>query len=128
MISKTNICNFYWFLIIPLILLNIGQATSCSDEETEHEADSEPEAAPKPRWHPPELVPICLVSHLETVSTEGFKGHLDAMEVAKYFLRNGEGLKKMTIASAPSCEEKRALYRELLMVPKVSKACIVDFV
>lgn len=73
-------------------------------------------------------MPIYLVSHLKTVSIEGFKGQLDAMEVAKYFLRNGEVLKKMTISSAPLCEEKRALYKELLMVPKVSKACVVDFV
>lgn len=51
---------------LSLILLHIGQATRCDDDDSfdevsENEADSEPEEPPKPRWHPPRLVPICLV-------------------------------------------------------------------
>lgn len=116
-----------------LILLHIGQATRCDDddsfdEDSENEADSEPEEPPKQRWHPPRLVPICLVSHLETISIEGFKGQVDAIEVAKYFLRNGQVLKKMRISSAPLWEGKNALYEELLMVLRVSEACMIDFV
>ncbi|XP_062014485.1 putative F-box/FBD/LRR-repeat protein At4g26350 [Rosa rugosa] len=102
--------------------------TSVNEKESKYGADSEPDECPKLRWRAPELVPSCLESNLETISIEGFKGQLNTMEVAKYFLRNGEVLKKMTFSSHPLCEEKQALHKELLMVPKVSKACVVDFV
>ncbi|PRQ30791.1 putative FBD domain, leucine-rich repeat domain, L domain-containing protein [Rosa chinensis] len=96
--------------------------------EHSYGADSEPYEGPKPRWRAPELVPSCLESNLETIYIEGFKGQLNTMEVAKYFLRNYEVLKKLTLSSDPLCEEMQALHKKLLMVPKVSKACVVNFV
>lgn len=108
-----------------------GQLTSCDDDDSfddDSEYDSEPEEPPKPQWLPPQVVPICLVSHLKTVAIEGFKGQVDAIEVAKYFLRNGAVLEKLTVSKAPTCEEIQALYEELLTVPRVSKACIVEFI
>nr|XP_011459371.1 PREDICTED: F-box/FBD/LRR-repeat protein At3g26920-like [Fragaria vesca subsp. vesca] len=102
-------------------------ATSCKGKYSEPESDSIPEG-PKPRWHAPELVPSCLMSNLETVSIEGFKGQQDTMEVAKYFLRNSEVLKKMTISSDPLRAKKQTLYKKLRKVPRVSEACRVDFV
>ncbi|XP_004301969.1 PREDICTED: F-box/LRR-repeat protein 13-like [Fragaria vesca subsp. vesca] len=105
--------------------------TSCDDDDSfddDSEYDSEPEEPPKPQWLPPQVVPICLVSHLKTVAIEGFKGQVDAIEVAKYFLRNGAVLEKLTVSKAPTCEEIQALYEELLTVPRVSKACIVEFI
>ncbi|KAM5586471.1 putative F-box/FBD/LRR-repeat protein [Rosa sericea] len=101
---------------------------SCNKKDSKYGADSEPYEGPKPRWRAPELVPSCLESNLETISIEGFKGQLNTMEVAKYFLRNCEVLKKLTLSSDPLCEEMQALHKELLMVPKVSKACVVNFV
>lgn len=51
------------------------------------------------QWNPPEVVPICLTSHLKTISIRGFK--LKALQVeidvAKYLLKNGQVLNKMTI-------------------------------
>ena len=73
-------------------------------------------------------MPSCLVLHLETIAIEGFKGQLSTMEMAKNILRNAEVLNEMTIYSDPLCEERQALHKELLRVPKVSKACVVDFV
>ncbi|XP_050368913.1 F-box/LRR-repeat protein 13-like [Argentina anserina] len=105
--------------------------TSCDDDDSfddDSEYDSEPEEPPKPQWHPPQAVPICLVSHLETVSIEGFKGQVDAMEVAKYILMNGAVLKKMMISKAHLCEEIKALCEELLTVPRISKACTLEFI
>lgn len=50
------------------------------------------------QWNPPEAVPTCLSSHLKTISIHGFKGRRAEMEVAKYLLKNGYLLKKLTIA------------------------------
>ncbi|XP_024200175.1 uncharacterized protein LOC112203441 [Rosa chinensis] len=103
-------------------------ASGCNKKDSKYGADSEPYEGPKPRWRAPELVPSCLESNLETIYIEGFKGQLNTMEVAKYFLRNYEVLKKLTLSSDPLCEEMQALHKKLLMVPKVSKACVVNFV
>ncbi|KAM1758867.1 hypothetical protein TB2_007764 [Malus domestica] len=64
------------------------QYFSCRELFSEHSQD---------RWNPPELVPDCLLSHLKTISLRGFQGSQDEMEVAKYLLKNGEVLKKLTI-------------------------------
>ncbi|KAL6195858.1 hypothetical protein ACLB2K_031475 [Fragaria x ananassa] len=43
------------------------------------------------RWEffNPQERPACLMSHLKTISIEGFKGQRDEMEVAEYLLKNG---------------------------------------
>ncbi|XP_062014484.1 F-box/FBD/LRR-repeat protein At3g26920-like, partial [Rosa rugosa] len=102
--------------------------TSGNKKRSKYKSDSEPDEGLKPQWREPELVPSCLVSNLETIYIEGFKGQLNTMEVAKYLLRNCAVLKKMTLSSYRLCKGKQALQKELLMVPKVSKACIVEFV
>ncbi|KAL6199241.1 hypothetical protein ACLB2K_029027 [Fragaria x ananassa] len=51
-----------------------------------------PGASSDHQWSPPDSVPICLLTHLKTVSIWGFKGKPDEMDAAKYLL-----MKKMTV-------------------------------
>lgn len=54
----------------------------------------------------------------------------DKMEIAKYILRNGEGLNKMTIrtSSVLDPDEKEALHKQLLIVQMASETCQVEFI
>lgn len=47
-------------------------------------------------WSASEFLPSCLLSHLKTVAIRAVKARVDEIEVAKYLLKNGEVLKKMT--------------------------------
>lgn len=62
-------------------------------------------------------MPVCLSSHLKTISIKGFKGHLDEMEVANYFLQNGKVLNSMTIACTKAPCSTEGL-----------KSCLVKFI
>lgn len=42
-------------------------------------------------------MPTCLSSHLKSISISGFKGWPVEMKMAKYLLKNGRFLNKMTI-------------------------------
>ncbi|KAL6205627.1 hypothetical protein ACLB2K_022884 [Fragaria x ananassa] len=48
-----------------------------------------PGASSDHQWSPPDSVPICLLTHLKTVSIWGFKGKPDEMDAAKYLLMKG---------------------------------------
>ncbi|KAM1416337.1 hypothetical protein ACFX2I_007896 [Malus domestica] len=85
-------------------------------------------------YNPPDIVPLCLLSHLETISIREFKGQRDEMEVAKYLLKNGEVLSRMTIYTRTSprtgkflCSEDE-MYRKFSTFEKGSKKCQVEFV
>ncbi|KAL6176143.1 hypothetical protein ACLB2K_052779 [Fragaria x ananassa] len=58
------------------------------------------------QWNPPEEGPVCLSSHLKTISITGFKGRQAEIEMAKYLLKNGPFLKKMTISADLSYAEE----------------------
>lgn len=47
-------------------------------------------------WSASEFLPSCLLSQLKTVAIRAVKARVDEIEVAKYLLKNGEVLKKMT--------------------------------
>lgn len=81
----------------------------------------------EPQWNPPELVPLCLLSHLNTISMRGFNGKLDEMEAAKYLLKNGEVLKKMTIYTHDPLRPKE-LYKELSTCQRGSETCQVEVI
>ncbi|KAL6193959.1 hypothetical protein ACLB2K_035043 [Fragaria x ananassa] len=44
----------------------------------------------------PEIMPICVVSHLKTVSITHITGHDDQLDVVKYLLKYGQVLRNMT--------------------------------
>lgn len=85
------------------------------------------EASSDHQWSPPEVVPICLLKHLKTVSVRGFKGKIDEIEVAKYLLKNCEVLKKMTFYSKDLLCTKEEVYKELSRCQWGSKSCQVEF-
>ncbi|KAL6191159.1 hypothetical protein ACLB2K_037550 [Fragaria x ananassa] len=78
----------------------------------------------------PEIVPICVVSHLKTVSITHITGHDDQLDVVKYLLKYV--LRNMTIFTCGILlfetrhitEEK--FQREILTYPKSSNTCEVE--
>ncbi|CAN6561133.1 unnamed protein product [Malus baccata var. baccata] len=72
------------------------------------------------RWRTPESVPICLISHLKTITIRGFEGYPHVKKVAKYLLKNGKVLTKMTVYNDE-------LYKEL-MLERGSRTCWVELV
>ncbi|XP_004289024.1 PREDICTED: putative F-box/FBD/LRR-repeat protein At3g56780-like [Fragaria vesca subsp. vesca] len=78
----------------------------------------------KPLWHPPELVPNCLLSHVKTICIIGFGGKDDEFKIAKYLLKNGEVLNSMKIyTDGDLCAKK---LEKLSMFERGSKTCKVD--
>ncbi|KAK9940178.1 hypothetical protein M0R45_016850 [Rubus argutus] len=79
-------------------------------------------------WNPPKYVPICLSSHLKTISFKGFKGLPVEMEMVKYLLKNGHLLNKMTIFTGLrlSYAKQEELYREFMMFHRET-TCHVEF-
>ncbi|RXH84030.1 hypothetical protein DVH24_026929 [Malus domestica] len=59
------------------------------------------------RWSTPDVVPICLISHLQTIAFRGFKGYPHERKVVAYLLENNEALKKMTIQNKFYTEMKQ---------------------
>lgn len=72
-------------------------------------------------------MPVCLSSHLKTISIMEFKGREIEMEAAQYLLKNGRALKKMTIYTGkdlPYIEENKLLKKFLMF----QKTCQVEFI
>ncbi|XP_024169733.1 putative FBD-associated F-box protein At3g50710 isoform X2 [Rosa chinensis] len=78
-------------------------------------------------WHPPELVPNCLLSHVKTICIKRFLGRDDDFEVAKYLLKNGKVLNSMKIYTGDFfvCT-KEDMLEKLLMFERGSKTCQVE--
>lgn len=99
-----------------------------NEESSKNEEGSEDEEGSE-HWNPPESVPICCLSHLKFVSLRGFTGQRNEMEMAKYLLKCGEVLNKMTITTYNlDLNGKAKLYKEFLLVPRGSRTCIVEFI
>ncbi|XP_024168725.2 F-box/LRR-repeat protein At3g59190 isoform X1 [Rosa chinensis] len=85
-------------------------------------------------WDAPEFVPVCLFSHLKTICLREFKGCPNEMEVAKYLVKHGKALNKVTIYTR-FCEEKEmklqppiaSLCLEVSKFPRGSKTCEIGF-
>lgn len=74
-------------------------------------------------------MPICLLLHLKTISIKGFGGWWIEKEVAKYLLKNGKVLNKMTIYTPMTIlTGLELLYNEFLMFPRGSGTCQVQFI
>lgn len=120
---------------ISFILLNDCQDEECicSDEEYSEDGSSKVEysedgCSNAEKWNTPDFVPICLVSHLKTISVRGFQGHLHEREAAKYLLENGEVLRKMTIYTGDFLPAKEKIYKEFSMFQRGSRTCQVEFI
>ncbi|XP_059670941.1 F-box/FBD/LRR-repeat protein At5g22660-like [Cornus florida] len=71
-----------------------------------------------------EVVPSCLVMHLQEIKINGFQGLSDELKLIEYFLRNSKVLRKMEINNF-NAEEKqeREFLDKLLMFPRGSMTC-----
>ncbi|CAB4277293.1 unnamed protein product [Prunus armeniaca] len=92
----------------------------CDEDYEEHETYSKHVLYSKQRWRKPESVPVCLISHLKTITIRGFKGYPHEEKLAKYLLKKGQVLSKMTIHND--------LAEEFSMSQRASKACRVEFI
>ncbi|KAK6229460.1 hypothetical protein SCA6_018411 [Theobroma cacao] len=82
-------------------------------------------------WRPPKSVPKCLLSPLTLVYFRGFEGLTYQLRVVKFILKNARVLKMMEICtngiSDPPSDSKFDMLRKLLMFPRGSKACQLQF-
>ncbi|KAL4273690.1 hypothetical protein GQ457_13G002430 [Hibiscus cannabinus] len=75
----------------------------------------------------PEKVPPCLSFKLKAVEVWGFTDDENCMEMAKYILKNGGALEKLTIFTSPSSSEaeRMKISQVLLGSPRKAKQCSV---
>ncbi|KAM5583978.1 F-box/FBD/LRR-repeat protein [Rosa sericea] len=78
-------------------------------------------------WNPPRTAPICLLSHLQTITIKGFKGQKVEMGVAKYLLSKGYVLNKLTLYTGFLYTEAEEMYKEFLTFHRVM-SCQVKFI
>ncbi|KAI3896399.1 hypothetical protein MKW92_046974 [Papaver armeniacum] len=77
------------------------------------------------------LVPRCLLLHLQTIKVRKFKGHPEELKLVKCFLKNGRTLQVLLIESAitsksvAELEKKNQIMEWLLKYPKASTNCMV---
>ncbi|GMY31890.1 FBD-associated F-box protein At3g52670-like isoform X1 [Fagus crenata] len=80
-------------------------------------------------WIYYEDVPKCVSSHLTAFHFKGFKGFIDELKVVEQVLKWARVLKKMTISSYPLDSEKKVcVLKELLMFPRQSVTCKIEFI
>ncbi|XP_061988356.1 F-box/FBD/LRR-repeat protein At1g16930-like [Rosa rugosa] len=72
-------------------------------------------------WGAPEFANICLVSHLKTVCLWDFKGCPNDMEVAKYLVKHGKALNKVTIYTHFSEDKEMEIQSPITLWSKFSK-------
>ncbi|XP_004295877.1 PREDICTED: putative F-box protein At3g58820 [Fragaria vesca subsp. vesca] len=102
-----------------------------SDHEdgSENEQRSDHEEGSEHQWNPPDCVPKCCLLHLKIVSIEASMGNGNELEVAKYLLKYGQVLNKMTICvNHLNVNEKEKIYKEILIVPRGSRTSIIEFI
>ncbi|KAM0998012.1 hypothetical protein ACFX13_007929 [Malus domestica] len=104
--------------ILEYLVVEYEEDKECVDDYDEHEYLKHVLYS-EHRWSTPESVPICLISHLKTITIRGFKGYPHEKKVAKYLLENGKVLNKMTIHNG--------LYKELTQ-KRGSTTCQVELV
>ncbi|MBA0730344.1 hypothetical protein Golax_025627 [Gossypium laxum] len=78
----------------------------------------------------PQKVPCCLLYKLKTIKITNFTDEKDCIGKAKYILKNGGALQKLTIRTGLyiSEEEKLEIYQVLLASPRKSKQCRILFI
>ncbi|XP_050111382.1 F-box/LRR-repeat protein At3g59190-like [Malus sylvestris] len=98
------------------------ECTTYSDNEEEEYSD----IFLGPEWNTPKTVPICVSTHLKTITVMGFKGYYDEMAVTKYLLENGKVLNKVIIYTGNLFRLKK-LDKEFMMFQMGSRTCQVEF-
>ncbi|XP_010418931.1 PREDICTED: putative FBD-associated F-box protein At1g55030 [Camelina sativa] len=82
-------------------------------------------------WNPPENVPKCLLSHLETFMWKGYKRkRKEELEVAKYILKNTNRLKRASFSLNLICSyrDRLEVLNDLKSVVRDRNSCQVQFI
>ncbi|KAI8560839.1 hypothetical protein RHMOL_Rhmol04G0286900 [Rhododendron molle] len=92
--------------------------------------------------HPPQNVPSCLRLNLKVIKFVNFQGDGGQLKMVEYFLKNAEVLEKLIVqtdgtvdecfdmggAGLAVAEQQLEITAKLLMLPRVSKTCQIEFV
>ncbi|KAL6221411.1 hypothetical protein ACLB2K_009162 [Fragaria x ananassa] len=109
-----------------------SEETSEDEEYSDHPYSEDEEYSEEywehPWWQHEKSAPVCLLSHLKTIVLKGFRGRRGEKEVAKYLLKNGKVLKKMTIYTGKFIYSKEEFSRDCALFCKGSKTCQVKFI
>ncbi|KAI3905783.1 hypothetical protein MKW92_024539 [Papaver armeniacum] len=79
------------------------------------------------------LVPRCLLRHLQTIKVQKFEGLPEELQLVKYFLKNARVLQvliiesEITSKSVAELKKRTKIMQRLLMYPRASKSCKVKF-
>ncbi|XP_058211320.1 F-box protein At4g09920-like [Rhododendron vialii] len=105
------------------------------DEEDDNKGDDK-----RLHWNPPQNVPSCLLLNLKVIMFVNFQGDNGDLNMVEYFLRNAEVLEKLIIqtngtvgkcfdmTAAAFAEHQLEVTMKLLMLPRGSKTCQIEFV
>uniref|UniRef100_A0A2N9F7W0 F-box domain-containing protein n=1 Tax=Fagus sylvatica TaxID=28930 RepID=A0A2N9F7W0_FAGSY len=73
-------------------------------------------------------IPKCLSSHLTDFHFKGFKGLKNELELVRHILKWARFLEKMKVSSDPLDSEKKIrVLKQLLMFPRLSMTCEIEF-
>nr|XP_011462746.1 PREDICTED: F-box/FBD/LRR-repeat protein At5g22660-like isoform X1 [Fragaria vesca subsp. vesca]XP_011462764.1 PREDICTED: F-box/FBD/LRR-repeat protein At5g22660-like isoform X1 [Fragaria vesca subsp. vesca] len=98
------------------------------NEETSEDEENYKGYLEHPWWECEKTAPVCLLSHLKIIVLRGFGGSNGEKEVAKYLLKNGKVLKKMTIYTGDFFYSKEKFHNACALFRKGSKTCRVKFI
>nr|DAD35988.1 TPA_asm: hypothetical protein HUJ06_006628 [Nelumbo nucifera] len=83
------------------------------------------------RWESNSLDLLCPLDHLKTVEIKCFEGRDNELELVKFFLKNAEVLKQITVVATPNLSEdlgkQMEISRMLITFPRASRTTLVDF-
>ncbi|KAF9590519.1 hypothetical protein IFM89_035728 [Coptis chinensis] len=78
-----------------------------------------------------EKVSECFLSHLKSVKLERFVGSENVLCLLGFLLKNAGSLEKMTVISSSKLstypKKQMEVSKQLLMLPRDSKCCVIDF-
>ncbi|KAH0986481.1 hypothetical protein GBA52_013658 [Prunus armeniaca] len=89
---------YHWDLLTELLkrspnleylVVEHKEDISCFEDYKMHENYLKYVLYSEHRWRKPESVPVCLISHLKTITIRGYKGYPHEKKVAKYLLKKG---------------------------------------
>ncbi|AET03911.1 F-box/RNI/FBD-like domain protein [Medicago truncatula] len=85
-------------------------------------------SSPISGWHPKQIVPDCLVSHLTVIEFKGFRGSPDEVSFVEHVLQKGLVLKTLIISDISLNQSKKyGVLKRLSNVPRASETCQLTF-
>lgn len=70
---------------------------------------------------------FCLTCHLKTVELIHFTGHENELELARFLLKNGHVLQKMSFSWVEDVEDRREIISSIMKFPRSSSSVALKF-